>query len=203
MNLETQILEAGKQLFLERGFNGTSISDIARRVGCNQALVHYYFRTKENLFRRIFVAELEAMLAFLTTTAHSDRPITEKLCYFVDVYFDFLNRNRSIPFLIMNELIINPERRAFVRETFFHTEALQSVWRRYKADVEAEQAAGRIRCVDPFDLLQSVISQTIFAFVSLPIYADLLGVDDAGTEAILQRRRAAIKRQITEYIALS
>ena len=49
-NLEIQILQAAEELFLSNGFAGTSTTDIAKRVGCNQALVHYYFRTKENLF---------------------------------------------------------------------------------------------------------------------------------------------------------
>ena len=35
---------------MEKGFDAVSTTDIARKVGCNQALVHYYFRTKDNLF---------------------------------------------------------------------------------------------------------------------------------------------------------
>ena len=55
-NTEQQILASAEKLFLQKGFSATSTTDIARDAGCNQALVHYYFRTKENLFNRIFDA---------------------------------------------------------------------------------------------------------------------------------------------------
>ena len=53
-NMEKAILEAAETLFLEKGFDATSTTQIAKAVGCNQALIHYYFRTKENLFDTIF-----------------------------------------------------------------------------------------------------------------------------------------------------
>ena len=53
-SLEQTILEVAERLFLEKGFAMTSTTEIAKEVGCNQALVHYYFRTKDNLFNVIF-----------------------------------------------------------------------------------------------------------------------------------------------------
>ena len=51
-NLEQQILAVAEELFIANGFDGTSTTMIAQKVGCNQALIHYYFRTKENLFQQ-------------------------------------------------------------------------------------------------------------------------------------------------------
>ena len=53
-SMEEAILETAERLFLENGYASTSTTQIAKEVGCNQALVHYYFRTKENLFNTIF-----------------------------------------------------------------------------------------------------------------------------------------------------
>ena len=53
--VEEQILRAAEELFMEKGFDAVSTTDIARKVGCNQALVHYYFRTKDNLFLQVFL----------------------------------------------------------------------------------------------------------------------------------------------------
>ena len=52
--MEQAILRAAERLFLDKGFALTSTTEIAREAGCNQALVHYYFRTKENLFSKRF-----------------------------------------------------------------------------------------------------------------------------------------------------
>ena len=53
-SMEFQILEAAEKLFLKQGYVKTSIGQIAKLAGCNQALVHYYYRTKDNLFEKIF-----------------------------------------------------------------------------------------------------------------------------------------------------
>ena len=45
--LEYQIIETAKQLFIEKGFVETSMSDIAAKVGINRPTLHYYFRTKD------------------------------------------------------------------------------------------------------------------------------------------------------------
>lgn len=58
-SMESIILETAERLFLDKGFALTSTTEIAREAGCNQALVHYYFRTKEQLFIRIFEEKIK------------------------------------------------------------------------------------------------------------------------------------------------
>lgn len=53
-DLETKIIEAAKELFIENGFAETSMSDIATKVGINRPGVHYYFRTKDKMFQAVF-----------------------------------------------------------------------------------------------------------------------------------------------------
>ena len=52
-NMEEQILLVAKELFMQNGYEGVSTTQVAKAVGCNQALVHYYYRTKQNLFKII------------------------------------------------------------------------------------------------------------------------------------------------------
>lgn len=195
---EKLILDKAAEVFQERGYDGTSLGEIARRSGCNQALVHYYYRSKELLFRRIFIERIERTLSYLTETVGGDGlSFVERVDHFVDVYFDFLKANPTLPFLIMNELVLNPERRAFVREHFFLNPALQQVYARYKELLSEEKEAGRIRRdVDAFDLLQSIISETVFAFISLPVYDDLLDNDAHKRDELIERRRRSIKRGV-------
>ena len=51
-NMEMRIREVAQQLFFKQGYAATSTIQIAKEVGCTQALVHYYYRTKENLSAR-------------------------------------------------------------------------------------------------------------------------------------------------------
>ena len=57
--LEDKILQVAEELFMANGYDATSTTDIAKKAGCNQALIHYYFRTKENLFQQIFASVRE------------------------------------------------------------------------------------------------------------------------------------------------
>ena len=56
--LEYQIIETAKQLFIEKGFVETSMSDIAAKVGINRPTLHYYFRTKDRMFQAVFDSDV-------------------------------------------------------------------------------------------------------------------------------------------------
>ena len=51
------IFGAARALFAELGFAGTSTRRIAESAGVNLAMIHYYFGTKERLYRRIVEME--------------------------------------------------------------------------------------------------------------------------------------------------
>ncbi len=49
-----RLLGTAEELFAERGFDGTSVRDLAAAAGCNIASVNYYFGGKENLYVEIW-----------------------------------------------------------------------------------------------------------------------------------------------------
>ncbi len=50
---ETRILAAAEQIFAERGYSAASTAAIAALAGLPKANLHYYFRTKQALYRRV------------------------------------------------------------------------------------------------------------------------------------------------------
>ena len=50
---ETLILETAERVFAMGGFEGASIAQIAREAGLPKANVHYYFKTKLDLYREV------------------------------------------------------------------------------------------------------------------------------------------------------
>jgi AcrR family transcriptional regulator len=55
-----RILEIAGELFQAKGYAGTSIADIAGRLGTSKAALYYHFRSKEEILDAILGAELEA-----------------------------------------------------------------------------------------------------------------------------------------------
>ncbi len=62
-----KILVAAKSEFAEKGFNGARMSSIAMKAGVNQALLHYHFESKENLYQNIFHMGLGEDIKEITT----------------------------------------------------------------------------------------------------------------------------------------
>ena len=51
---QIQIIETAERLFAERGFDGTTVRDIADEAGINVAMISYYFGSKEKLMEALF-----------------------------------------------------------------------------------------------------------------------------------------------------
>ncbi len=57
-----QIIQAAEALFSEKGFNGTSTQEIADKAGLPKANVHYYFKTKRDLYMVVLQDILDAWM---------------------------------------------------------------------------------------------------------------------------------------------
>jgi AcrR family transcriptional regulator len=195
--IEQDILAAAQKLFLEKGFAGTSTTDIANEVGCNQALIHYYYRTKDNLFEKVFLQEINDTLKMISKVL--DAPLqnvslTELVNIVIDYYFATLKQRPNLPFFIVQELLLNPGRREMIREQFIRNEYRQEAYNKYAAIIRRMTAAGEIRQIEPFALLINTVSLVAGTFLSLPLYGDLLEKSGEEQETYLDSRKEEIKR---------
>ncbi|MEQ8680886.1 MAG: helix-turn-helix domain-containing protein, partial [Cyclobacteriaceae bacterium] len=55
---EDTIKQVARAMFVQKGFTGTTTREIASEAGTNLALVNYYFRSKEQLFKQIMLESL-------------------------------------------------------------------------------------------------------------------------------------------------
>ena len=53
-NVEQDIVNAAQDIFVEKGYDGATMREIAARAGINISMLHYYFRSKDNLFDIVF-----------------------------------------------------------------------------------------------------------------------------------------------------
>ena len=103
-----QIIDTAMQLFAERGFEGTSIRDIAEKASVNVAMVNYYFGTKEKLFEKIVEYKSSATRGLLDEILHNkDLTHIKKIEAIIDSYIEKLFTHRMFHRLIQQELILN------------------------------------------------------------------------------------------------
>src|SRR3979411_1211946 len=69
------LLDAAEQLLLEEGYAAVTSRRVAERAGLKPQLVHYYFRTMEDLFLAVFRRRAEEGLEVLATALASPQPL--------------------------------------------------------------------------------------------------------------------------------
>lgn len=167
-NLEKRILWVAERLFLEKGFSGTSTTEIAKTVGCNQTLIHYYFRTKEKLFWDVFAPKMEQVVEYLDAPLDESLSFLDRISNIIDFYFGILELDERLAPFIVNELIMHPGRWDLFRNRFLRNESRSSAFDRFDGMVRDEVAKGTIVNVEPIDLLLNIMSLTISAFIVAP-----------------------------------
>ncbi|HAQ17917.1 MAG TPA: hypothetical protein DCR40_01635 [Prolixibacteraceae bacterium] len=104
LNTEDKIFEAAKNVFLLYGYHGTTLQQIATIAGVNTAAIHYYFRSKENIYALVLKNNLSLLSEFLNTKEYW--PNHE----FKSSFFRAINKNINIAhnvWFIVNEIKVN------------------------------------------------------------------------------------------------
>lgn len=161
---EQKILDAARVVFLRRGFAGSRMQEIADEAGINKALLHYYFRNKEQLFETVFREALMRLLPMIKTVLSSESPLEEKIEQFVLQYITVIADNPFVPGFILHEVTSNPERLPkllpFDKIDIPQTLVLQ---------LQQAVSEGRIRPMPPRQLVANIIALCVFPFVAKPV----------------------------------
>lgn len=89
-----KILEHSLRLFAEKGYHGTSISDIAKAAGISKGLAYNYFESKKHLVESIFEQIHEISNQFEKMIAEIDDPY-EQLRQAIVFTFDYMKQNEE------------------------------------------------------------------------------------------------------------
>jgi AcrR family transcriptional regulator len=83
------ILQSAEQLFAEKGFDGTSVRDIAQHAGINLAMISYYFGSKEKLLEEL-IEERSGYTLGILEDLNKDETLTswDKIDRLVDFYVE-------------------------------------------------------------------------------------------------------------------
>ncbi len=188
-NKEQEILRAAEQEFLAKGFDGARTTSIAKAAGVTHAMLHYYFRTKEQLFERIvdekFAIMSHSMLAIM---GDPSLPIIERIRGGIEAHFDFIAENPQLPRFIINEIVTRPER----YEVLYKRAGLiiETIYRDLQLEIERAAERGEIESVDVKMLFISIMSLNIFTFVAYPFMEPLMGELMADRARFLAARKA-------------
>ncbi|MBK8704071.1 MAG: TetR/AcrR family transcriptional regulator [Saprospiraceae bacterium] len=157
-NTEERIIAAAKEIFIQRGFAGARMQNIADKAGINKAMLHYYFRSKEKLFEVIFDEAFGTLMPRVQAILSSDKSVMGKLEDFIDQYIQLIAENPHVPIFIVHELSQDPDRFVDRIKSKGHFPNVAMIL----SQLQTEVAAGTLRPYNPVHLIMNVISMCAF-----------------------------------------
>lgn len=196
---EERILAAAAEEFAARGFFGARTQAIADAAGVNKAMLHYYFRSKENLYGHVIAGALRRILNQVGQAWLSQESMDSRLEKVVDAYMDNYERNPGFLKIILREFVDGGERFRKVSRDLKDLGPLAS-------GVTLPEIMNRIgselglSLAQTTHLIVNVVGMCAISFVS-PLLLEALGhfkVPDLNL--YLKDRRAAVKSMTLAYV---
>jgi AcrR family transcriptional regulator len=144
-----QILEAARQVFVERGFHATRMSDVARAAGVSQGTVYHYFDNKDDLFIALLNVWNDQLEEIVKSLPETELKATNKFWLINQVGVSFMEINTDLLSVLVEfwaYALHNPQAAASFRRFF---QAMQQTF----ADILNEGiASGEFKAIDVEDL---------------------------------------------------
>ncbi len=185
LSTELVILEAAKKVFVQRGFAGARMQEIADEAGINKALLHYYYRSKEKLFQKVFEDTVGGIMQQFNQVITAQGSVLEKLDQIIATYIRNIRKNPHLPLFVLHELSQN--RLEFLQYFKNNAAGMPNIALLIQQLFE-EQEAGSIRTYQPLHLFLNVISMCVFPFIAKPVFCNIMDLSEAEFNAIMEER---------------
>lgn len=174
---EDIILKAAEDEFLEKGYSNAKMLSIARRAGVAHSMLHYYFRSKENLFQTIFARKMQLFIPTYEDLFEKQLSFVDVLRGIRDARDRFLwSQNSRMPYFILTEILSNKKNRRIIFEVL-EKNAPQQMYR-LKEMLNDEIAKGNIRPVDFLDFMMLLITMDAASLSAIFICKDADTLDN-------------------------
>jgi TetR/AcrR family transcriptional regulator len=192
MTTEEHILQKARDIFYSKGIEGARMQEIADQSGINKAMLHYYFKTKEQLFDQVFANAFEVFAGKIIEVLNSSAALEEKVRQYVNHTVDTLALNPGIPIFVLNELTSNPLRiiKIFAGEDKINLKS-------FKDQVQL-QTMGKI---DAEFLFIDMVALCVYPFVMAPVFKKLMQKTDQEYQDLMELRKAHIIDEILRRLS--
>jgi AcrR family transcriptional regulator len=193
-NVEQDITEAARKVFQEKGFKEATMRDIAAEANINMAMLHYYFRSKDNLFYIVFDEAFKMLYSkIILIISNEEFDLFQKIRTIVSEYITFFSENPFLPQFIMGEVIRNPEK---IGERMQRNTSLIVAFRIFSEQLKVECEKGTVKQISALSLLLNIISLCVFPAIARPIINEVVGMEIAAYDVANEAR----KQEVADFI---
>ena len=175
---QNKIAETAREMFLEKGFDGVKMQELADRAGVNKGLLHHYFHNKQNLFDEVFTQAIDQLFGKIQDSLSKQGSLETKINSIIDAYFDMLIANPKLPIFVFFELNKNPEK---VQE-LFNTQRVAIIVEGLQKDNK------KINQKNAIHIILTIVSLSVFPFMARPIVLKMVKNEENFSQLIAERR---------------
>jgi AcrR family transcriptional regulator len=110
------ILDTATSLFRDRGYKGTSLNELAKRLNVTKPTIYYYFSSKDEILSSIKHHALDEIIRMLVQVRASDRSGIEKLAEAMRRYVHILASDYGRVVVLIHDRVLAKKSQVFIRD---------------------------------------------------------------------------------------
>jgi len=182
---EEKIFEAATDVFVDKGMDGARMQDIANHAGINKALLHYYYRTKDQLFNAVFEMIAKKMFKKFAPVFDENLTLEEKIRFFFREHISFLQENPRLPAFLINEVNRHPER---IKKILASVD-FDGIWLKLYDQHKEELKKYNITQSSMPQIMISIAAISVFPFAAKGILDGILQKTGVGFNGFIEERK--------------
>ncbi len=190
------MIDAARRLFIQKGFEDTTMCDIAEQAKVNRSTLHYYFPNKDVMFRAVFSSIVEELKPRLNEIMASGKPLIERLSLVVDEYFERFLENPQIPGFFISEIQRDVDHFiATARELHY-----DKIFSMVRDALNTEMQEGRLKKVPMYMVFTAFYGNIAFPFITKNLFVSWFDMNEAEYRAMIMEWKKYLLFQINNLL---
>lgn len=184
---EELIKEKAKVLIFQKGYLNATTQEIADEAGVNRALIHYYFRSREQMMEILLEEALNEKKMKVTESLSGNKPFRVKIANYIDVV---VNLGLTYPYFtnfVISEINRHPD-----KEKLFCSKHKAKTVDLIRDQLEAEIKNGKLAPIPAEDFMVNLVSLCNYPLLAKPILKTIHGMTDEAYYDFLRERKRTI-----------
>ena len=184
---ETKILTAAEQVFAEKGLKGARVKEIAELSGVNPALINYYFKSKENLYRTVIENFFMRVERLAVSIMEEEIDARAKLYKLIEFGIDLLGESEYVARIFVREFVD-----CGVYSELIIKRYLRRIFATAQRLVPQEEGEGEMSEAQIMHFIFSAMGAMSLFYISGPVIKDIWKRDVFTKKMIEERKREVI-----------
>jgi TetR/AcrR family transcriptional regulator len=189
---EKHIKQTAKEIFFGKGKINAKMHEIAKEAGINRALLHYYFRSRENLFAVVLQEALEESFHKMFDILLQEEKFEVKIETAIHHIIDSLSQYPFMEAFIISEINKDPSN----APSFKTIKSGRTFTNKFLKEIASYIKKNKLPAIGPEDFIVNMMALCAYPASTKPIIQNILGYNEKAYKKFLLAR----KNLVTELV---